>query len=51
MNKKYTFIITREINQLIIDVNRLIESGWKSEGGVCIVAGPSGTNFIQAMAK
>ena len=48
---EYTFITSQEIDQLMLDVRHFVRGGWKPDGGVCVEPGPSGTVFIQAMAK
>lgn len=48
---KYTVVRTRNLNELIEQVNLLIKEGWKPQGGICESAGQYALEYSQAMIK
>jgi len=54
MNDKYTVIHSEFIGELVQQANRLIEKGWKCQGGIIattVIPGQLPSQFYQAMIR
>ena len=45
----YRVINKESINNLQFEINKLMEEGWKPQGGVCVTSEQGYRNFYQAM--
>ena len=48
---EYTVVRTKQIIELIQEVNLLIKEGWVPQGGVCQSTADAPVNFYQAMVR